>query len=64
MLFFIIYHFNYVLLSTAYHHIHEDYNFQLIPLFEKLVLMFTLKTDHHVIFQKDEQLILLICEST
>ena len=26
--------------------------------------MFTLKTDHHVIFQKDEQLILLICEGT
>ena len=33
-------------------------------LFEKLIFIFTLKTDHHVIFQKDEQLILLICEGT
>ena len=33
-------------------------------LFEKLILMFTLKADHHVIFQKDEQIILLICEDT
>ena len=33
-------------------------------LFEKLVLKFNLKTDHYVTFQKDEQLILLTCEST
>ena len=31
-------------------------------LFDKLML--TLKTDDHVILQKDEQLILLICKGT
>ena len=63
LLLIIIYHFNFVLCSRAYHHIHKDQDFYLIPmLFEKLFFWCSPpKTDHHVIFQ-NEKLILLICE--